>query len=529
MTDHAAGRGRPALPCPTDAVVPPVWGRITNLDVDRGEGSWLITPRRRALPRLLVGDRRHEHRPRPPAGRGRDRRPRPRSSSTASRTSSTTSPGCGCTSGSRTPAAGRTVGRVPVELRRRGGRGGGQARPGRDRPAGDPRRSATATTAGPRQTMALTTAKDVYRGALRAAARAPSTTRPIRTATGRPAAPHAPDGLHLRLGGPARPDVPPVRLPGARRGDHRRAGPRRGRLPRPAAGVPAPPARDHPPARDPAHRRRGPDRLRADRRDVRGPPLGRRAGHPGHGQGHRVGAAAVAGSSPSAELIDRWPPGTHGGTYGGNVVSCAAANATLDVIEDEGLVAQRPRARRPVPRRPARARRRRTRSIGDVRGLGLMVALEFVKPGEGDGRVPDPDLTKRVQAEALARKLIVLTAGHVRERHPDHPAARHDGRRGRPGAGDPRRGAGRRGGIVADPQGGRRFDRRRPPRTGRESGQACWCRVAQAPGSRVGLEAHPGVAAFSPRRAAGAGSPRAGGRSCPRTTARPRSVARRRP
>jgi 4-aminobutyrate aminotransferase len=51
------------------------------------------------------------------------------------------------------------------------------------------------------------------------------------------------------------------------------------------------------------------------------------------------------------------------------------------------------------------------RSIGDARGLGLMVAMEFVKPGEGDGRVPDPDLTKRVQAEALARKLIVLTAG----------------------------------------------------------------------------------------------------------------------
>ena len=51
------------------------------------------------------------------------------------------------------------------------------------------------------------------------------------------------------------------------------------------------------------------------------------------------------------------------------------------------------------------------RSIGDVRGLGLMLALEFVKPGDGDGRVPDPDLTKRIQAEALARKLIVLTAG----------------------------------------------------------------------------------------------------------------------
>ena len=40
-----------------------------------------------------------------------------------------------------------------------------------------------------------------------------------------------------------------------------------------------------------------------------------------------------------------------------------------------------------------------------------MVALEFVKPDEGDGRVPDPDLTERVQPEALARNLIVLTAG----------------------------------------------------------------------------------------------------------------------
>ena len=42
---------------------------------------------------------------------------------------------------------------------------------------------------------------------------------------------------------------------------------------------------------------------------------------------------------------------------------------------------------------------------------GLMVAIELVKPGVGDGRTPDPELTKRIQAEALARKLIVLTAG----------------------------------------------------------------------------------------------------------------------
>jgi 4-aminobutyrate aminotransferase/(S)-3-amino-2-methylpropionate transaminase len=40
-----------------------------------------------------------------------------------------------------------------------------------------------------------------------------------------------------------------------------------------------------------------------------------------------------------------------------------------------------------------------------------MVAIELVKAAEGDGRVPDPELTKRIQAEALARNLIVLTAG----------------------------------------------------------------------------------------------------------------------
>ena len=53
----------------------------------------------------------------------------------------------------------------------------------------------------------------------------------------------------------------------------------------------------------------------------------------------------------------------------------------------------------------------RYRSIGDARGLGLMVAMELVRPDDGDGRTPNPDLTKRIQAEALARRLIVLTAG----------------------------------------------------------------------------------------------------------------------
>ena len=55
-------------------------------------------------------------------------------------------------------------------------------------------------------------------------------------------------------------------------------------------------------------------------------------------------AKGIASGMPLSGIIARqspggWTPGTHGGTYGGNVVSCAAANATLDVIEEEGLVA----------------------------------------------------------------------------------------------------------------------------------------------------------------------------------------------
>jgi 4-aminobutyrate aminotransferase len=118
----------------------------------------------------------------------------------------------------------------------------------------------------------------------------------------------------------------------------------------------------------------------------------------------------LSGILARRELMANWTPGSHGGTYGGNVVSCAAANATLDVIEDEGLVANA-RERGAQFLSGLRTLSPTYASIGDVRGLGLMLALEFVKPTGGDGRTPDPDLAKRVQAEAFARHLLVLTAG----------------------------------------------------------------------------------------------------------------------
>ncbi len=118
----------------------------------------------------------------------------------------------------------------------------------------------------------------------------------------------------------------------------------------------------------------------------------------------------LSGIIARSELLASWAPGTHGGTYGGNVVACAAALATLDVIEQEQLVANAA-ARGAQMLAGLRAVAEGRRAIGDVRGIGLMLALEFVKPDEGDGRVPDADAVRRVIAEAASRRLLLLSAG----------------------------------------------------------------------------------------------------------------------
>ena len=118
----------------------------------------------------------------------------------------------------------------------------------------------------------------------------------------------------------------------------------------------------------------------------------------------------LSGIIAKADIMAKWRPGAHGGTFGGNVVSCAAALATLDVLESDGLI-ENARTRGAQMLAGLRAIASRHPAVGDVRGLGLMLALEFVKPGVGDGRVPDAELTKRVLAEALNRHLIALSAG----------------------------------------------------------------------------------------------------------------------
>ncbi|GAA3923129.1 aminotransferase class III-fold pyridoxal phosphate-dependent enzyme [Actinomadura viridis] len=107
-----------------------------------------------------------------------------------------------------------------------------------------------------------------------------------------------------------------------------------------------------------------------------------------------------------AALMERAWPGSQGGTYGGNAVACAAALATLDVIQDEGLVenAAEMGARLQDGLRKVAADHP---AVGDVRGLGLMQASEFTTPG-GE---PDPGAAQRAHKAAADRGLLLLTCG----------------------------------------------------------------------------------------------------------------------
>ena len=108
----------------------------------------------------------------------------------------------------------------------------------------------------------------------------------------------------------------------------------------------------------------------------------------------------------STELMERARPGSQGGTYGGNAVACAAAIATLDVIREENLVANAAEQGERLLD-GARAVAKDHPVIGDVRGIGLMIAAEFTGPdGKADGAT-----AAKVQQAAAERGLLLLTCG----------------------------------------------------------------------------------------------------------------------
>jgi 4-aminobutyrate aminotransferase len=117
----------------------------------------------------------------------------------------------------------------------------------------------------------------------------------------------------------------------------------------------------------------------------------------------------LSGIMARRSLLMKFAPGTHGGTYGGNAVACAAALATLDVFEDEGLVANSERlSPRLINGLREAASAANNPNIADVRGRGLMVAIEFAEPGT---LKPRPDLAKKFLAGALERHLMLLSCG----------------------------------------------------------------------------------------------------------------------
>ena len=108
----------------------------------------------------------------------------------------------------------------------------------------------------------------------------------------------------------------------------------------------------------------------------------------------------------SEELMGKAWPGSQGGTYGGNAVACAAAVATLDVVREEKLVANAETMGLRL-RSGLEAVAAEHPEIGDVRGLGLMLASEFVT---ADGE-PDPAAAARVQKNAVEQGLLLLLCG----------------------------------------------------------------------------------------------------------------------
>jgi 4-aminobutyrate aminotransferase len=115
----------------------------------------------------------------------------------------------------------------------------------------------------------------------------------------------------------------------------------------------------------------------------------------------------LSGIMARRELLNKFAPGSHGGTYGGNAVACAAAVATLDVIESEGLIANAARQGERLLAGLREAAEGRS-CVAEVRGRGLMIGIEFA---QGPELAPRADLAKAVLHEAFERRLLLLSCG----------------------------------------------------------------------------------------------------------------------
>jgi 4-aminobutyrate aminotransferase len=123
----------------------------------------------------------------------------------------------------------------------------------------------------------------------------------------------------------------------------------------------------------------------------------------GIANGFPLGAVAAR-----RDLMRGWGPVSHGTTYGGNPISCAAALAVLEVIREENLL-ENARAQGAYMLEALRQLQAESPIVGDVRGVGLMIAVEFVRPGSKE---PNPEAVRRVLQRALEDGLLLYPCGH---------------------------------------------------------------------------------------------------------------------
>jgi 4-aminobutyrate aminotransferase-like enzyme len=128
-------------------------------------------------------------------------------------------------------------------------------------------------------------------------------------------------------------------------------------------------------------------------------------------------AKAIANGLPLSaiatrrELQERWGRSAHGSTYGGNPVACAAGIAVLETIAGQGLVANAAVRGEQLSAGLRRFQAEDSR-IGDVRGPGLMVGVEFVDPASGE---PDGATTDALVAQCADDGLLVLSCGRAHQ------------------------------------------------------------------------------------------------------------------
>lgn len=114
----------------------------------------------------------------------------------------------------------------------------------------------------------------------------------------------------------------------------------------------------------------------------------------------------LSGLAAPRGMMEKWNPGSHGGTYGGNAVACAAAIATIQVMREEGLIQNAAEMGEALMAGLGQLQEEFP-EIGDVRGLGLMVATEFTRP---DGQTW-PERASAVAQAAHWSGLMLLTCG----------------------------------------------------------------------------------------------------------------------